>query len=385
MGIRILHVVDSLSKGGLENGLVNLIERLPATRFEHIICAVRCLGPNAERLPRDRVRIVCLEKEATGSRVQFPALVRTIREFQPDIVHSRNWGAIEAVLAGQWVSRCALIHSEHGVLADTLGGEPWRRRCFRRLAYELADQVISVSYQLRDLQAQRSGFAAAKIAVIHNGVDTVRFSPDAAARGRVRAELDLAEDEFCIGCVANLSPVKDHMTLLAAVKEIAESCRPWRLLLIGEGPERPRLESFVNSHPAWKSQVQFLGLSHRVAEWLRAMDMFVLPSVSEGISNSLLEAMATGLPVAATAAGGNPEVVIDGQSGLLFPVGGVRQLAELLLRLRSNAERRAELAQAARRRAQASFSLETMVAHYAELYAGVAPRLPWRKPIAAEV
>jgi len=107
MGIRILHVVDSLSKGGLENGLVNLIERLPATRFEHIICAVGCLGPNAERLPSDRVRTVCLEKEATGSRVQFPALVRTIREFQPDIVHSRNWGAIEAFWPAFFRSRIA--------------------------------------------------------------------------------------------------------------------------------------------------------------------------------------------------------------------------------------------------------------------------------------
>jgi glycosyltransferase involved in cell wall biosynthesis len=292
---------------------------------------------------------------------------------------------VEAVIAGRWVGGCGLIHSEHGILSDAIAGEPWRRTRFRRLAYGLADRVVSVSRDLRDLQSKRTGFPADKITVIHNGVDTGRFFPNPAARARTREELGLAGDEFCIGCVGNLYPVKDHMTLLAAVKELAESCRSWRLVLVGEGPERPRLESYIDSHPGLRSRVQFLGLSHRVDELLQAVDVFVLPSVSEGISNALLEAMAVGLPVAVTDTGGNPEVVVDGESGLMFPVGGVRQLAEMLQGLQARSERRVELGRGALRRVTESFSLDTMIRNYAELYAGVSSRARVPKPVAAEV
>jgi sugar transferase (PEP-CTERM/EpsH1 system associated) len=385
MAIRILHVVDSLGNGGLENGLVNLIKHLPSPRFEHIVCAVRRLGPNLERVTRDQAQVVCLDKDATSSRFQLVALIRVIREFRPDVVHSRNWGTVEAMAAGRWVRGCGLIHSEHGILDDALHREPWRRIAFRRLTYELADRVVSVSYQLRELQARRTGFPSRKITVIHNGVDTARFFPDPVARARMRAQLHLADDEFCIGCVGNLFPVKDHMTLLAAVEEMAPSSRPWRLLFIGEGPERSNLESFADSHSALRHRVQLLGSRQNIADWLRAMDLFVLPSLSEGISNALLEAMATGLPVLATATGGNPELVTEGESGLLFPVRGVRRLAELLQWLESDPGRRAQLGQAAFRRATECFSLEAMVRNYAELYAGVASRASFPQPVAAEV
>src|SRR6185503_14688697 len=146
-------------------------------------------------------------------------------------------------------------------------------------------------------------------------------------------ELGLSEHEFCIGCVGNFFPVKGHITMLQSLQRFAANVKDWRLVLIGEGPERSKLESFVDSHPEWKRRVSFLGLSHRVPEMMNALDVYVLPSVAEGISNSLLEAMATGLPVIATATGGNPEVVIDGESGLLFPVGDADALTDHLLLL----------------------------------------------------
>src|SRR5690242_4727093 len=99
MPIRIMHVVDQLAKGGLENGLVNLIERLEPARFEHVVYAIRKLGPNAERLAKSRVQVICQGKQDSDSRVQVGALVRAIRNVRPDIVHSRNWAAVEAVPA----------------------------------------------------------------------------------------------------------------------------------------------------------------------------------------------------------------------------------------------------------------------------------------------
>lgn len=366
--IRIMHFVDGLSRGGLENGLVNLIERLDPERFEHVVCAIRHLGPNADRLPHDRVRVMCLDKKSTDSAFQVGTLVRAIREAQPDIVHGRNWGAVEAVMAGRWTGCRAVVHSEHGLEADANAKEPWRRRVLRRVAFELAHRVLSVSYQLRDLHAWRTGFAAQRISVIHNGVDGRRFRPDAEARIHARQELGLSPDDFCIGSVGNLLPVKDHMTLLEAFDRIARTAQNCRLVLFGEGSERPRLEAFVNAHPEWRKRVSFLGSSNRVPEMLNALDVYVLPSINEGISNSLLEAMANGLPVVATATGGNPEVIVDGESGLLVPVGDAQWLARILLELRVKKDLRVQLGQRALRRVSENFSIDSMVRNYAEMY-----------------
>jgi len=367
MPIRILHVVDHLGKGGLENGLVNLIEHLDPARFEHVVYAIRKLGPNADRLAKSHVQVLCQGKQDSDSRFQVGNLARAIRQVQPDIVHSRNWAAVEAVLAGRWVRFCKVVHSEHGLEAGVNAPEPKRRIWFRRLAYHLADRVLSVSYQLRDLHVARTGFDSSRITVIHNGVDRTRFYPDPATRARVRQEFGIA-DEFCVGCVGNLFPVKGHMTALQGIEELAAQNRNFRLLLIGEGPERESLEGFLAQRPEWKHRVQLLGTCHRVPELLQAMDVYVLPSIAEGISNSLLEAMASGIPVVATVTGGNPEVVIDGQSGLLFPIGDAGMLTGHLLRLEADKKLRAELAERALRRVREEFSLDSMVGKYAQLY-----------------
>jgi glycosyltransferase involved in cell wall biosynthesis len=225
-----------------------------------------------------------------------------------------------------------------------------------------------VSHQLKELQARRTGFRADRIAVIHNGVDGGRFFPDAAARARMRRELGLTEDEFCIGAVGNLLPVKDHMTLLKAAHHVGAGSRPWRVVIAGEGSERAALERFLSERPECKQRVCLIGSSDRVPELLNAMDVYVLPSLNEGICNSLLEAMSTGLPVIATATGGTPEVVADGECGLLFPVGDFNALAKYLRQLQAQRDFRIRLGQNAIRRARSEFSIESMVRNYANLY-----------------
>lgn len=373
--IRILHVLDNLGRGGLQNGLVNLIDRLDPRRFEHIVCSTRYLASEqSHQFPADRARVVCVSGKDKASRFQAPELARIIRESQPDIVHSRNWGGVEAILAGRWTGSAALVHSEHGLDPDTVDSEPWRRIAVRRLAYSIADRVFCVSDQLRQLYAGRTGFPSTRISVIHNGVDTTKFIPDAAARERLRREFGLRPEDFCIGCVGRFSPIKDYPTVLRAVGELDKTVQNWRLLIVGDGPERPRMEELLAQHPAWGGKVTFLGLSKRVAELLNAMDVYVLSSITEGISNSLLEAMAAGLPVLATATGGNPEVVADGQSGMLFPVGDAPALARHLLTLHARPERRAALASGALNRIRESFSLEAMVRNYESLYLGLVPQ-----------
>ncbi len=383
MAIRILHVVEALGVGGgVENGIANLIERMDRDRFEHVQCAVFRLGTQVERYPAERVQMICLDQSTKKLAVQVGPLAQLIRKVKPDVVHSRNWGAMEAVVAGRWVGSCGVIHSEHGVEVNP-DAEPRRRGWMRRVVFGLADEVFAVSYQLRDMLVSRTGIAQRKIGVIHNGVDTRKFQHDPGARRQLRAELGIGEKEFFIGCVGRLNKIKDYPTLLRAVEILHGSGAPWRLAIAGGGPELGELQALAASRPALAGRVQFLGPWDRVPALLNAIDTYVLPSLCEGISNSLLEAMAAGAAAIVSDTGGNPEVVADGESGLLFPVGDFQQLAQKLARLQGSPELRAELGRRAVRRIEEQFSLDAMVEQYEAMYGRLAmKRAPARRGVA---
>lgn len=374
MAIRIMHVVEAVGAGGgVENGIANLIARMDATRYEHVLCAVARLGPHTERYPAARVRIVSLNQQPRRFQSQVAPLARVIREVQPDVVHSRNWGALEAVFAARWAGAGMAIHSEHG-LERAPAAEPRRRRWLRRAAFEAAHRVFAVSSGLRDTLARSTGFPCWKFGVIHNGVDTGRFRPDGAMRRQFRAEFGIGEDEFCIGSVGRLDRIKDYPTVLHALERFNGACSSWRLLIAGEGAERAALEAHAQSGALY-GRVLFLGSWERVPELLSAVDAYVLSSTFEGLSNSLLEAMASGAAVLATRVGGNPELVVEEESGLLFPAGDAAALADGLTRLCLCEEERRRLAAAAVSRVAREFSLDSMLDQYEALY--TQPPCPW--------
>jgi sugar transferase (PEP-CTERM/EpsH1 system associated) len=365
--VHILHVVDNLGKGGLENGLANVINGLDRDLYDHSILVIRHLGAIADHLS-GRARIIHLDKKPGGSRVQIGTFAEAIHNIKPDIVHSRNWGAIEAVAAARVLRVPSVIHSEHGLDPDQ-SDAPRRRTLFRRVSYSLANRVLCVSRQLLQYHSAQTGFAANKMTVIHNGVDVQRFQPQPAARARVREELGFSHDELCIVAVGNLTRVKDHATLLRAIDRFNHACRqPWRLVLYGCGPEEGELKRFVAGHPEWAHRVSFAGLIDRIPELLSAFDIYVLTSLTEGISNSLLEGMAAGIPAIASDTGGNPEVIVDGESGVLFPVGADAVLASRLIALQSNVHLREHIGEDGRRRVRHHFSLDAMVRAYCDVY-----------------
>jgi sugar transferase (PEP-CTERM/EpsH1 system associated) len=359
-----------LGMGGMEKNVINLILRLDPAYFEHVICVVRSLGSMVD-LVVGRARVICLDRTQTGRSFLGRALAKLIEEVRPDIVHSRNWGTIETILAGTWTGNCALVHSEHGLDAAQAHSEPLRRRALRRLAFQLADRVCCVSFALRDHHARSTGFPPGRIEVIHNGVDTGRYRPIAEARSRMREQLGIKGTEFCIGAIGRLEPVKDLFTLLRAARGLPADRSPWRIVIAGDGSESEALRDFVNNSAELRDRTRFLGEVKDVPNLLNAFDVYVLPSLYEGISNSLLEAMATGLPVVASAVGGNHEVVEDGESGLLVPAGDSQALADRLMALQQPSESRVRLSHKAMERVRAQFSLESMVNGYDGLYRGL--------------
>ena len=374
MRVRVLHVVETMrGMGGMEKGIVNLSRTLPSDRFEHVVCVIRSVGPLVNQFDQS-VKVVALNAE--NSRSQAGMLVRLIRSVRPDVVHSRNWGAIEAVFAARWARVGLVIHSEHGLETSNALQDPWRRRVIRRLAFEAAGRVFCVSEDLRRIHHVRTGFPLRRIGVIHNGVDTRRFRPDPERRAFMRSRLGVGPHDFCIGAVGRLEPVKDIPTLVRAVRRFARTNASWHLLLAGDGSEMANLRRSAEQQPELRGRVHLLGDIDDVPAFLNSLDVYVVSSLFEGICNSLLEAMMAGVPAVASAVGGNVEVVEDGVSGLLFPAGGDAALAEHLESLWRDAQLRTGLADSALRRVANEFSLHSMAAHYARLYSSVAAREP---------
>ncbi len=363
-GLHVAHVLHSLEVGGTENGVVNLVTRLGGVR--HSVIAMTTAGPLAARLPAG-VGVRCLGKRPGIDARAILRLARELRRLRPTVVHSRNWGALDAVLAARLARVPVVIHGEHGREASDLLGLDPRRNRLRRLAARLVDRFVTVSFDLRRWLIETVRIPAARVVTIHNGVDTERFGDEGREAGR--AALGLAPDRLVVGAVGRLDPVKDHAGLLAAFALVAEASA--MLVIVGEGPCRSPLETRVRALGLGE-RVRLLGERGDVALLLRGLDVFVLPSLGEGISNTLLEAMATGLPVVATRVGGNPELVEDGVNGRLVPPADPGALAGALAEYLADPALRALHGKTSRQLAVERFGLDRMAARYRKLYRGLA-------------
>jgi sugar transferase (PEP-CTERM/EpsH1 system associated) len=362
---RIIHVLHRMGAGGTELALRKVVAGLDAERFEHTICTV---APVAENERNGDVRIVSLERSGKKTGSLVADLSRLFRREKPDIVHSRNWGAIEAVVAGRLARVPRVIHSEHGRDINTMNGDPWRRRVFRRFCYGLANEVFAVSRELREHYAQQLDLAPAKINVIPNGVDLNRFRSDASTRSRMRTLIGAAEHEIVVGTVGRLDPVKDHASLLAAAEQAIAAGMPVRVVIVGDGPGKEQLQAAIAKSSALRGRVTLAGESNKPEEWLNSFDVFTLPSLSEGMSNTVLEAMATELPCVVTSVGANPDLVEDDRSGYLFQPRDFRALAGRILQLASDRDLRGAFGHRGRQKVEVEFSLQRMLENYSRLY-----------------
>ena len=363
----VVHVLDSLQVGGTEHGVANLICATGAG-LRHTVVTMTEGGPVAARLPAD-VAVHTVGKRPGLDLRAVGRLARLLRRLAPDVVHSRNWGTLDAVPAARLARVGAVVHGEHGREASDPQGLSSRRNRLRRWLGPLVDRFVTVSFDLAGWLETTVGLPPRKIVTIHNGVDLRRFTDEAPAPAR--GLLGLPAEGVVIGAVGRLDPVKDHLGLLDACAALGGDRDDWTLVLVGEGPCRAALEARA-ARSDLAGRIRLLGARSDVPDLLRAFDLFVLPSIAEGISNTVLEAMATGLPVIATRTGGNPELVEDGVTGALVPVGDRAALARALRAQLADAHLRRLQGKAGRQRAAAEFSLERMAGRYAELYRALA-------------
>lgn len=368
---RVVHVVYGFGVGGLENVIVQLINRLPVERFEHVVLSLTTISDFRQRVRPSGVRFIELNKPPGHAIALYPRIYRLLRELKPHVVHSCNLAALE-ISPLAWLARVPLrIHAEHGWDSHDPKGENPRYRRLRRIYQPFLSHTVAVSRDLDDYLARQVGVAPDRHSFIPNGVDTSVFAP---ASGRTEQVEDCPfspPQHWLIGTVGRLQTVKNQPLLARAfvrlLSEHPELAARARLVIVGEGPLRAEVEAVLANaglgHLAWLP-----GARNDVAHIMRLLGCFVLPSLAEGTSCTLQEAMASALPVVATAVGGTPELIKDGRTGLLVPADDEASLAQAIWRCCADPAWALGLGLAARTEALAHHGIDTMVARYERLF-----------------
>ena len=366
----IVHVIHQLDVGGLENGLVNLINHMPPGRYRHAIVCLKHATAFQQRLTAPGVAIISLDKREGKDPGHYLRLYRLLRQLRPSLIHTRNLGCIEAQLLAFVAGVRLRVHGEHGRDIDDLHGANRKYRLLRKLMRPLIQHFIAVSLELDQWLVQAIGAPPSRVSHIGNGVDSVQFHPRLGPPAVVGPPGFLCQGAWVVGSVGRMAQVKDHRSLVQAflllLAQTGDRAR-LRLMIVGDGPCRQDCLDLL-AQAGVQDLAWLPGARDDVAQLLRAIDVFVLPSLAEGSSNTILEAMASGLPVVATEVGGNAELVQPGWSGMLVPPRSPELLADALLDYYHAPELGRHHGARGRRRVLAEHSLAAMAGAYLAVY-----------------
>jgi sugar transferase (PEP-CTERM/EpsH1 system associated) len=370
----IAHVVYHFGTGGMENGMVNLFNHLPPEGFRHVVISQTGYSEFRRRITAQHVDFYDLGKQPGHDYRWMPRLYKLFNELRPDILHTRNLNALEAQFVGAAWGVKGRVHGEHGRDMYDLDGTNWKYNLMRRAARRVVHQYIAVSRDLEAWLGETVRVSPERLNQIYNGVDTAKFCPGMSSLPLPVSSQGETHDFRCvIGSIGRMAAVKNYPSLVQAfIRLCRQSPTPedLRLVIVGDGPVRAECQALIDA-AGLTDQALFPGDRSDTPDWLRSFDVFVLPSLGEGISNTILEAMATGLPVVASRVGGSPELVAEGETGSLFPSGDVDTLTEILSRYAADPTRRQREGQAARARIENRFSWPRAAAAYQAVYEGV--------------
>jgi sugar transferase (PEP-CTERM/EpsH1 system associated) len=355
----------------MEVGITKLVNSLDRTRIASSICSC-CPGDSLKQRLRPDIPLFEFRRRPGNDPVLVGQLYRLFRKERPHVLHTHRWATLcEGLIAARLAGVPFIVHGEHGTL-ETRG----RNVLVQRWLWGRVDRLLSVSSRLAERMSREVGFPLDRITVIRNGVDLGRFGPH--DKTAARAALGLAPDELVIGTVGRLVAVKDQATLLRSFAILRDRGLMFSAMIAGAGPLHQDL--LAQKQALGLEKVHFLGNRHDVETVLAAFDVFVLSSQSEGLSNTIQEAMASGLPVVATRVGGADELVMEHESGVLIPPGDPDALAQALHAMALDPAVRERMGAAGRRRALALFGLDGMIRAYENMYLSLASRVPGQVP-----
>ena len=367
----IAHVMHRFDTGGLENGVVNLINHMPEDRYRHAVVALTDVTGFRDRVKRRDVEFVALRKPAGQGVWQFPKWYRMLRRMRPDIVHTRNLAALECQIPA-WGARIPVrIHGEHGRDVGDLDGSNRTYQRVRRFYRPFVHHYLALSRDLAQYLSQAIHVPDSRITQVYNGVDTSRFQPAPEGPVPIQDCPFHPAQHWIVGTVGRMQAVKDQVMLARAFVHALELDPTLkarlRLVMVGDGPLRAQAQAVLQDAGvaglAWMP-----GERSDVADIMRGLHLFALPSLAEGISNTVLEAMASALPVIATDVGGNADLVVQGETGELVAAADPLAMARQLLRLAHQPEQAQLMGHAGRQRVESQFSMQAMVTNYQRVY-----------------
>jgi glycosyltransferase involved in cell wall biosynthesis len=349
--------------GGAEEMVLNLVRHLPADRYEPMVCAIHEPGPVGKEIAATGVPFRTLGR-VPGMRDPFAvaAIYRYLREVRPDIVHTF---LLTASLYGRLAAVAARVPIVIGTEVNIYEHKQRHHALAERLLMSGTDCVVASAASVKEFYVDQIGAEPSRVEVIYNAVD-FKMLETTASRTEIRSRIGVPAGAMLAGIIARLTEQKGHTVLfdaLASKPELAQL----HLVVIGDGPLRGPLEAYA-ARNGLAGRVRFLGARRDLGDLLAAMDLFVLPSLWEGLPLSLVLAMGAGLPVVSTTVAGIPEVVRDGDTGLLVPPGDAPALGAAMARLTGSAGDRARLGQAAREYVRPRFGVDGYVAAVSRLY-----------------
>jgi sugar transferase (PEP-CTERM/EpsH1 system associated) len=364
MKIKVLHVVLSMETGGLENGIVNLVNHADSDKFYVDVLCLRAKGELADRIVNPDSQVLFDGNEDHSLLTAIKKIFNACKSGQYHIVHSHGFTTMLAsFIAGKLAGGPCIVNGEHG----TLYHSSTKHRLIQKYLFRKMDINLTVSEELKREILEQFNLKYDNFRPIINGVDTNKFITDSVSNILLRNQLGLSPDDIVIGSVGRLVEVKNYKSLVSAFSKLSVCHSNVHLVLAGDGSERSNIEEQILIN-GLSSKVHLLGRRDDIPQIMNLLDIFVLPSFSEGLSNTLLEAMSCGTPVVASDVGGNKEIIIENITGFLYQSDNVDDLYSILDSLSSKTDRVRRLSKQSREHILANYSLSGMVDQYETVY-----------------
>ncbi|MFH2035007.1 MAG: GT4 family glycosyltransferase PelF [Candidatus Zixiibacteriota bacterium] len=361
--IKVLHTVLNLGVAGLERIVAEICLRMDNNQFEVEVVCFHEKGHFADLLESNGIRVTLIEQNPNHVDIWQPMRLRKfLRKNKFDIIHTHTGTFIFSALAGFLARTKGIVYTDHGRFLV----EPRVRLIEDYIGARLADKCVAVSDELKQYLIDKVKFPQKKLLTILNGVNSDTFHPGEKPADLLN-ELNIPPTAKIIGIVGRLMTIKDHRTLIEAFEIVNKAIPDAYLILIGDGPLREELYNYVQKI-GLENHILFLGIRNDIPKLLRLLDIFVLSSLSEGTSVSLLEALASGVPSVVTDVGGNPSIVDNNQNGFLVPVKNPQSLAEAIIKILSDNNLKKSFSENAVAKINRCYSLDNMVNEYSKLY-----------------
>ena len=368
--VKVVYVIDDLGLGGAQRQLVELVKSLSKVRYDpHVISLSTTKTDYAEPIRSAGIPLRQIPQSGKWDQRCFRTLLKSFREIKPRLVHT--W-LFTADLYGRLAAWAARVPGIVTAVRSVEPWKPWHYVAADRLLCWVTDAFTVNARAVGEILAAREHVDRRKIYTVYNGIDLRAFDP-ARTDGVVRGRIGVGQGAPLIGIVGRLAPEKDHETFLKAAGLVSNQIPQVNFLVVGSGPLQDKLQR-LRGALSLEKQVHFLPNQSDRAQLFAALDLVVVSSRYEGCSNVILEAMAMGKPVIATAVGGNPELILPGQTGLLVPPQDPEGLAEAMMELVRDPDRAQGMGRQGRRRVEEQFGLERMVDETDRFYQGLLDR-----------